>query len=129
MKEPKTNTRPWVWTVILLLVLGGTGYSVWRWHFGQTRAGQNQAAPLPPPRPVPVQAASVETTDVPIYLLGLGSVQAFNTVTVRSRVDGEIVNVAFQEGQIVRAGDLLVQIDPRPFQAALDQAKAKLAQD
>lgn len=68
-------------------------------------------------------------SDVPIYLTGLGSVQAFNTVTIRTRVDGEIQKIAFQEGQIVKQGDLLLQLDPRPFQAALDQAVAKKAQD
>ncbi|MCD0416233.1 efflux RND transporter periplasmic adaptor subunit [Rubrivivax sp. JA1024] len=64
-----------------------------------------------------------------MYLSGLGTVQGFNTVVVRSRVDGQIDQIAFKEGQIVQAGDLLAQIDPRPFQAALDQAKAKKAQD
>ncbi len=67
--------------------------------------------------------------DVPIYLNGLGAVQAFNNVVVRSRVDGEIVTIAFEEGQTVRAGDMLAQIDPRPYQAALDQALAKKQQD
>src|SRR5438552_12468211 len=62
-------------------------------------------------------------------LTGLGTVQGFNTVQVRTRVDGQIDKIAFQEGQLVNQGDLLVEIDPRPFQAALDQAKAKKAQD
>jgi multidrug efflux system membrane fusion protein len=71
----------------------------------------------------------VERKDFPIVLTGLGTVQAMNTVTVRSRVDGQIVKVAFEEGQMLKEGDLLVQIDPAPFKAALDQATAKLAQD
>jgi membrane fusion protein, multidrug efflux system len=79
--------------------------------------------------PVPVVAGKVEQKDVPIYLDGLGTVQAFNTVTVRSRVDGELQQVLFAEGQDVKAGDLLAVIDPRPYQAALDQAVAKKAQD
>jgi multidrug efflux system membrane fusion protein len=79
--------------------------------------------------PVPVIAGKVEQKDVPIYLDGLGTVQAFNTVTVRTRVDGELQQVLFAEGQNVNAGDLLGVIDPRPYQAALDQAVAKKAQD
>ena len=67
--------------------------------------------------------------DFPVVLESLGQVQAYNTVLVRARVDGEIVKIAFKEGQIVKHGDLLAQIDPRPFQAALDQAVAKKAQD
>ena len=78
---------------------------------------------------VPVKIAPVEKADFPVYLTGLGTVQGFNTVVVRTRVDGQIDKIAFKEGQFVKQGDLLVQIDPRPFQAALDQAKAKKAQD
>ena len=77
----------------------------------------------------PVHVAVVKTRSFPVILNGLGTVQATNMVTVRSRVDGQIEKVGFEEGQMVREGDLLVQIDPAPFQAALDQAKAKLAQD
>ena len=79
--------------------------------------------------PVPVVAGRVERKDMPIYLDGLGTVQAFNTVTVHSRLDGELEKVLFTEGQDVKTGDLLAVIDPRPFQAALDQAIGKKAQD
>ena len=79
--------------------------------------------------PVPVVAGTAEQKDVPIYLDGLGTVQAFNTVTVHSRVDGALVQVNFSEGQDVKTGDLLVVVDPRPYQAALDQAKAQAALD
>ncbi len=78
---------------------------------------------------IPVSVAPAERRDVPIYLTGLGTVQAFNTVTVKTRVDGELLKVAFTEGQDVKAGDLLAQIDPRPFQATYDQAVAKKVQD
>lgn len=79
--------------------------------------------------PVPVVAGTVVQKDVPIYLDGLGTVQAFNTVTVHTRVDGALVQVNFTEGQEVKTGDLLVVVDPKPYQAALDQAKAQSALD
>jgi multidrug efflux system membrane fusion protein len=81
------------------------------------------------PTPVAVDAAVVRRADVPVYQEGLGTVQAFYTVTVRTRVDGQIDKVAFREGQHVHKGDLLVQIDPRPFQAALGIALATRAKD
>jgi multidrug efflux system membrane fusion protein len=78
---------------------------------------------------IPVGAGAVIRKDVPIYLDGLGTVQAFNTVTVRARVDGQLDKVAFVEGQDVRVGDLLAEIDPKPFKAALEQSQAKKAED
>jgi len=79
--------------------------------------------------PVQVVAGTVNQKDVPLYLDGLGTVQAFNTVTVRARVDGQVQKVGFVEGQDVHTGDLLAQIDPSPFQAQVDQSEAKKAQD
>nr|WP_244431973.1 efflux RND transporter periplasmic adaptor subunit [Rhodopseudomonas sp. B29] len=111
----------------LLLVAGG---SYWAWqraghggseHAKSAAAGRSAA--------VPVTVATAEKADFPIYLNGLGTVQGFNTVVVRTRVDGAIDHIDFKEGQTVKAGDLLAQIDPRPFQATLDQAKAKKQQD
>ncbi|MGD0652153.1 MAG: efflux RND transporter periplasmic adaptor subunit [Verrucomicrobiia bacterium] len=81
------------------------------------------------PPPVPVVAGTVAQKDVPIYLDGLGTVQAFNTVTVHVQVDGRLQKVAFVEGQDVRAGDLLAQIDPELYRAQVEQAEAKKAQD
>jgi multidrug efflux system membrane fusion protein len=81
------------------------------------------------PRPVPVTASTVEEHDFPIYRVGLGTVQAYNTVTVKVRVDGELQQIAFREGQDVRQGDLLAQIDPRPYAALLQQAEADKARD
>lgn len=78
---------------------------------------------------VPVVVASAVRGDLPVYFNGLGTVTAFNTVTVRSRVDGQLINVAFREGQFVHEGDLLAQIDPRPFQVQLEQAEGQLAKD
>jgi multidrug efflux system membrane fusion protein len=98
------------------------------WHW-QSRAANSVTSSPPAPAPVPVEVASASPADVPVYLQGLGTVQAFNTVTVKTRVDGQIQKVSFVEGQQVKAGDLLVQIDPRPFQASYDQVAAKKAQD
>jgi multidrug efflux system membrane fusion protein len=87
------------------------------------------AAAPPPAPPVPVSVAEVARQDFPIYLRGIGSVQAFNFVTVKSRVDGELQQVFFREGQRVAAGELLAQIDPRPFEAQLRQAEAARDRD
>ncbi|CCG43101.1 efflux RND transporter periplasmic adaptor subunit [Magnetospirillum molischianum] len=83
----------------------------------------------PEGRPVPVLTASVSRRDVPLYLDALGTVQAFNTVTVRSQVDGELIEVLFREGQDVKAGDVLAQIDPRTYRAAYEQAQATRDKD
>ncbi len=94
------------------------------------RPKQQDAAKAPKEAPaVPVGASDVKTGDFPVVLTGLGTVQPYNTVLVRSRVDGQVIKIAFEEGQIVHQGELLVEIDPRPYQAALDQAKAKKEQD
>ena len=130
--------------LIALAVLAGAAWLLWGHGAAEPRRPQAQAAGDPSGReaagdesgnrkgeaqPVPVFVATAEAKDVPIILRGIGSVQAFNTVTVRSRVDGNIVKVGFTEGQFVHAGDVLVQIDPRPYQAQLQQANANLAKD
>lgn len=79
--------------------------------------------------PVPIVAAIAEKGDLPVYQTGLGTATAFRTVTVRSRVDGELVRVAFKEGQTVREGELLAEIDPRPYQVQLTQAEGQMARD
>ena len=92
-------------------------------------AGRTQPATRAPGNAVPVSVATVGRQDVPVWLSGLGTVQALNTVTVRARVDGTLMQVPVAEGQLVKQGTLLAVIDPRPYQAALDQAIAKKAQD
>jgi membrane fusion protein, multidrug efflux system len=87
------------------------------------------AAPRQGTPPVPVSAAPVQRRDVPIYLTGLGTVQAYNSVLVKSRVDGQIVKINFSEGTDVSEGDVVVEIDPRPFEAALSQAEANKLKD
>src|SRR5581483_82260 len=81
------------------------------------------------PQAVPVAVATVQRRDMPVYLTGLGSVTAYNTVSVKSRVDGQLVQVNFKEGQHVKKGDLLALIDPRPYEVALNQAQATLFRD
>src|SRR5947209_16954349 len=111
---------------LAILIAAWGGYVGWQHRATAKIAAATGAAPPPA---IPVSVATAQRRDVPIYLTGLGTVQAFNTVTVKTRVDGELIRVAFTEGQDVKAGDLLAQIDPRPFQAAYDQAVAKKVQD
>jgi multidrug efflux system membrane fusion protein len=122
--------RPiWLATVFVLLVIAAV--VVWRVIPSGGGAGSTTAGNGKPkgPAPIPVTVQTVEKADFPVYLDGLGTVQPYDTVTVRSRVDGQVVKVAFRQGEMVKEGDLLVQIDPRPYQAALEQAQAKKAQD
>jgi membrane fusion protein, multidrug efflux system len=117
-------SRKYLWLCVLL-PLGGAAY----WHYGNNFRAPAPAATAPAAAAIPVIATMAERQNVSDYLTGLGTVQAFNRVTVHVRVDGELQDIRFTEGQFVQAGDVLAQIDPRPFRAALDQAKAKKAQD
>jgi multidrug efflux system membrane fusion protein len=113
--------------VVCLLIVGGAV-----WLARHRAAGVEKKGPgagrleLPP---VPVVAGTVAQKDVPIYLGGIGTVQAFNTVTIHARVDGQVQKIGFTEGQDVQAGDLLAQIDPDPYRTALEQTVAKKRQD
>jgi membrane fusion protein, multidrug efflux system len=137
------GSRWWVWVIVLAVVIGG-GY----WYFhgksseadseaagqgaagGQGQGGGGRRGGGPGgPMAVPVVVATAQKGDLPVYYNGLGTVTAFNTVTVRSRVDGQIVKINFTEGQMVHQGDSLVEIDPRPYQVQLEQAEGQLAKD
>jgi multidrug efflux system membrane fusion protein len=136
--------------LILLLLLLGAGAAAWHWRadwrdrapawarpwLGAVPATEAETARPPGGRrgpgfggPVPVTVAAAERQDLPILLDAIGTVQAFNTVTIRAQVEGQLTEVAFREGQMVKRGDLLARIDPRAYQASLDQALAKKAQD
>ncbi len=108
----------------LLVVLAGGGF----WYFKRPLTSE-QAAAVPEPAPIPVVATTVTSSNVPIYLTGVGTVIAYNTDLVRSQIQGQITQITFVEGQTVKAGDLLAQIDPRPYQAQIEQLTANLTRD
>src|SRR6266404_4546341 len=131
-----SKTRWWLWILILGVIALGI------WYFRSSRAASQAATSAAPGAPgkgkgaagpgnfaVPVIVATAQRGDLPVYFNGLGTVTAFNTVTVRSRVDGQLISIAFQEGQFVHQGDVLAQIDARPFQVQLEQAMGQLAKD
>jgi len=129
-----SKSRWWPWLVLLVIVACGL------WYY-RGRNSQADAAAAGGKGPggaamgasgsfvVPVVVATATKGDLPVFLNGLGNVTAFNTVTVRSRVDGQIVKINFTEGQYVKEGDSLVEIDPRPYQVQLEQAEGQLAKD
>ena len=113
--------------VVILLAIAGV---VWKVRANQRQQdAETQKLAAAADRPVPVSVVPVQQKDMPIYLTALGTVTAYNTVTIRSRVDGQLMRVNFREGQAVRKGQLLIEIDPRPYQAALEQAQGQLARD
>jgi len=116
--------------MLLLLIAAGAGVAYWHpWSRPGAATAQARGKGFGQAGPVPVAVAAARTQDVPVYLEGLGTVQAFNSVAVRAMVDGPLVQVLFHEGQEVKAGDVLARIDPHPYQATLDQAAAKQRQD
>src|SRR5713101_7935067 len=130
-----SKSRWWVWILLLGVLAVGISY------FRNSRGGSQAADSATPAAnkgrgvpgagnfAVPVVVATAQHGELPVYFNGLGTVTAFNTVTVRSRVDGQLISVAFKEGQFVHEGDVLAQIDPRPFQVQLEQAQGQLAKD
>ncbi len=115
--------------LFLLVCVGLAAGGAWWWFNVRAPAAAQAAAGRRGPDSIPVLVAAATSRDVPIYLDGLGTVQASAMVTVKPQIDGKLMEVDFTEGQDVKAGDVLARIDPRTFQAALDQAVAKKAQD
>jgi membrane fusion protein, multidrug efflux system len=133
----KPKKRGVIWVLFFVIIVGITAYAVWRVRqpglipqtnqggqggFGRGRGGFNGDA-------LPVVVAKARSASVPVYLDGLGNVTAFYTVTVKSRVDGQLMHVNFEEGDFVKEGQVLAEIDPRPFEVMLAQAEGTLAHD
>ena len=143
---PKRRSLWWLWVILLILAAAAV---VWYTQRGPGSAASKQAASGPDGQPapsggskggrggrrnampseLPVAAAKARTGSIPVYLDGLGSVTAFYTVTVRSRVDGQLMSVGFKEGDFVKAGQVIAEIDPRPYQVMLEQAEGQMARD
>ncbi|MDR2430231.1 MAG: efflux RND transporter periplasmic adaptor subunit [Puniceicoccales bacterium] len=119
----KTSRARLLTFLLLAAATGAGGVCLYRNH------ARKAAPPRTPPAPVVVRVTKVQTKDVPVWLSGIGNVQAYNTVTIRPRVSGTLDTVNFTEGQLVTRGDVLAQIDPRPYQAALTQARARKKQN
>ncbi len=127
-EEPKGSSARTV--IVILIVLAAVGGAVWKIRKNaseQTTQGGRQAAAAD--RPIPVTTAVVQQKTMPIYLTALGTVTAYNTVTIKSRVDGQLIQVAVREGQAVKKGQLLAQIDPAPYAAMVAQAEGTLVKD
>ena len=130
-----SGSRWWLWLLVIAVLVGG--FWIYRSRTsaansaatpGSTASGAKGGAPRGP-MTVPVVVATSTKGDLPVFYNGLGSVNAFNTVTVRTRIDGQLISVAFKEGQNVKAGEVLAEIDPRPYQVQLEQAEGQLAKD
>jgi multidrug efflux system membrane fusion protein len=136
----KPKKRGLIWVIFLLIIAGVAGYAVWRASqptapqpgqgggggFGPGGGGPGRPRGL---GPVPVVVSKVTRSSIPVYLNGLGNVAAYYTVVVKSRVDGQIMKVDFNEGDFVKEGQILIEIDPRPYQVQLDMAEGTLARD
>jgi multidrug efflux system membrane fusion protein len=129
MKRLKSSGRWWVLLLVVCFLAVGIYAVLIKNGKTQLRNAGQERKPLPLAPGIPVVAVPAAKSDFNVYISGLGSVTPINTVTVRSRVDGQLMEVFFREGQIVRRSDLLITIDPRPFGAQLRQAEANLGRD
>src|SRR5467141_3992655 len=138
-REPPSKGHHWVWILALAVLVGGG-----IWYFRGSRSSTEAQGPAAPGGiskgqgrqgagaggfVVPVVVTTAQRGDLPVYFDGLGTATAFNTVTLHSRVDGQITKINFQEGQFVHQGESLLEIDPRPYQVQLEQAEGQLAKD
>jgi len=134
---PPPRRRGLLWFVLLLMIAGVAGYAVWRAGrpIAVARAADNGGGGRGGGRGrggggiVPVVVANAARASIPVYLDGLGNVTAFYTVTVKSRVDGQLMKVNFKEGDLVNQGQVILEIDPRPFEVQLELGQATLARD
>jgi multidrug efflux system membrane fusion protein len=131
-KAPAGKTKPgrrrWPWVLVVLLLLGVGAYFLWSKISGAKSSAAAKAAAAGPP-PIPVVVTKSRTGDIGVYYTGLGAVTPLATVTVKTRVDGQLVSVRYKEGDTVKQGDLLVEIDDGPYQAALTVAQGQLIRD
>lgn len=131
LDQPPTRKKSWIRILVYLVLACILGVVAWRIYQNQQAAKQqasSQAAELMS-RPVPVQISPVEQRQMPIFVTALGTVTPYMSVTVKARVSGQLLPVKFTEGQQVRQGETIMEIDPSPYKAALDQAKGTLAHD
>ena len=126
--KPARRRRLWLWLSLCVLLLGLGAYYVWSRMSAANAAAAAKAAAKGPP-PIPVVAAKSRKGNIGVYYSGLGAVTPLATVTVRARVEGQLMNVRYREGDTVHKGDLLVEIDDGPYQAALTQAEGLLIRD
>lgn len=127
LDEGSSKSHWWVW-LLVFAAIGYGCYKLYQYENGKKAAIASKKGAAMRPRSIAIVAATARQGDMPVQLEGLGTVTASNTVTVKTRIDGQLISANFKEGQFVRQGEVLAEIDPRPYQVALDQANGNLAQ-